>query len=78
MRGFHCLAKLWLGGNRSRDYLPVCANLNAQSARHGATCRGANLYLLYRLPPCVPRSREREERPAGVKEKVADVQKMCV
>ena len=36
MRVFHCLARLWLGGKRSRDYLPVRATSTTQTARHRA------------------------------------------
>ena len=32
----HCLARLWLGGKRSRGYLPDFATLNFQSTHHGA------------------------------------------
>ena len=51
--------------------MPVRADLNAKSARRG----GPSLRLVYRRPPCVPRSREREKRPAAETETVADVQK---
>ena len=44
-------------------------------ARATETGRGPNLHVVYRRAPSVPRSREREKRPAAGKEKVADVQK---
>ena len=50
MRGFHCLARLWLGGKRSRDFLPDRATSNAESARHGAR-PVPNLRQVCRRPP---------------------------
>ena len=39
LHGLHGPGWLWLGGKRSRDYLPVFATLNAQSTHHGARPR---------------------------------------
>ena len=78
MRVFHRPVWLWLSGTRPRDYLPDRATLNAQSTRHG-TWPGLNLRLAYtRVPCCVPRSRERKERPADGRQTIADVQNKCI
>ena len=47
---FHCPARLWLGGKRSRDFLPDRATSNAESARHGAR-PVPNLRQVCRRPP---------------------------
>ena len=62
-------------GKQSRDYLPDFATLNDR-ARAREPGRDPPFYIVvYRRPPCVPRSREREKRPAGAKEKRADIRK---
>ena len=62
--GFQMSGEARRGGKRSRDFLPDRATLNAQSARHGARPGPRTCAVVYRRPPCVPRSREREKRPA--------------
>ena len=77
--GFHGLGCLWLGGTRSRDYLPARATLNVQSTRHGAR-PGPTLAptVVYTRPPCVPRCRGREERPAAGRETVSMCKKSAL
>lgn len=58
---------LWLTANRSREKSQLGATLYAKSTRHESRSG----------PKHVPRSREREKRPAARREKVAGVQKKC-
>ena len=73
---FHWPGWLWLGGKRSRDYLPARSTLNAQSTRHGAR-PGPKLApgVLYTRPPYMPRSREGDERSVAREEMRGHVQK---
>ena len=69
---------LWLGGKESRDYVPVHATLSAK-ARAAEPDRAPHLALIvYRRPPCMLRSQEREERPAAGKEKVDNMKKRWI
>ena len=63
----------WLGGKRSRYYLPDRATLTPR-ARATEPGRGPDLRAVYRRL-CAPQPREHES-PATGKEKVADVQKV--
>ena len=74
----HCLARFWLGGKRSRDYLAVRATLTARTRLHGAR-RGPNLRVVsvQAGPLRAPQPRTRE-RPAAGTENVADMPKKCI
>ena len=56
---FHCLAGLWLSGKR--DYLPVRATVNAQSARHGARPGPKLAPSVQAAPLRAPQPRAREK-----------------
>ena len=61
--GIHGPGWLWLGGKRSREYLPVFATSNTQSTRHVARSGPkTHAYLIvYTRVHCVPRRRERKK-----------------
>ena len=72
-RIFRCLARLYLDGKQPRDNLPDFAALNAQSTRHAARPGPKTCAVVYRRPPRVPLSREREKRHADAGEMRANV-----
>ena len=58
-------------------YLPARATLNAQSTRHGARPGPTLAPWCTGRGPRMPRSREREEKPAGEGEKLGHPPKRC-